>query len=166
VPTLDTSTSSRAILQLILRGADFGYWAASRVARGSVVRFLGVPPELDRTASSAERAAITRVMSSVEPLSQRLGGLRIDSTIQLQPWPLERISVPTLVITSKDDLFNTLPAARFTAEHVPGAKLVVFDSGGHLFVGHRDEVEATVRAFLATAGIVAVLPDASKASLR
>jgi pimeloyl-ACP methyl ester carboxylesterase len=148
LPTLDESASSKAVLQLILRGADFGYWAASRLARGSVVRFLGVPPEVDRNATPQERANITRVMNSVEPLSQRLGGLRVDSAIALQAWPLERIQLPTLVVTSRDDLFNTLPAAEFTANHIPGAKLVVFDSGGHLFVGRREEVQSVIRTFL------------------
>jgi 2-hydroxy-6-oxonona-2,4-dienedioate hydrolase len=157
VPTLDESPSSKAVLALILRGADFGYWAASHAARSSVVRFLGVPPDLERAAPAEVRAAVTRVMNSVEPLSWRLDGLRADSAFRLQPWPLERIAVPTLVMTSKDDLFNTLPAARFTAEHIPGAKLVVFDSGGHLFLGRSNEVKAAVGAFLAAAGIDAAL---------
>jgi 2-hydroxy-6-oxonona-2,4-dienedioate hydrolase len=159
VPTLDEAPSSKAILGVILRGADFGYWAASRVARSAVVRFLGVPPELDRNAPPEARAAVTRVMNSVEPLSWRLDGLRGDSAIRLQPWPLDRISVPTLVVTSKDDLFNTLPAARFTAEHIPGAKLVVFDTGGHLFLGRDDDLKAAVAAFLSSARIDASGPN-------
>jgi hypothetical protein len=39
---------------------------------------------------------------------------------------------------------------RFAPElEIPAAKLVVFDTGGHLFVGRQDEVNAAVAEFLA-----------------
>jgi pimeloyl-ACP methyl ester carboxylesterase len=39
--------------------------------------------------------------------------------------------VPTLVISARDDLFNTLPAAEFAASAIPNAKLIVYETGGH-----------------------------------
>jgi pimeloyl-ACP methyl ester carboxylesterase len=44
--------------------------------------------------------------------------------------PLEGIAVPTLVISARDDLCNTLPAAEFAASTIPNAKLVVYDTAG------------------------------------
>jgi 2-hydroxy-6-oxonona-2,4-dienedioate hydrolase len=79
----------------------------------------------------------------------RVTGIRNDSSIQLQPLPLERIDAPTLVMTARDDLFDTVPAAEYLAEHIPGARLVVFDSGGHLFVGRQTEVKDIIADFLA-----------------
>jgi hypothetical protein len=43
--------------------------------------------------------------------------------------------VPTLVVSARDDLFNTLPGACWTAEHVPNAGLMFLESGGHLLCG-------------------------------
>jgi pimeloyl-ACP methyl ester carboxylesterase len=62
--------------------------------------------------------------------------------------PLQRIAAPTLIVSALDDGFNTAPAARYAAERIPGAKLVLFDTGGHLLVGHGPEVRTMVRAFL------------------
>ena len=70
-------------------------------------------------------------MNSVLPLSSRVRGIEIDGLTPMAPWPLERIAVPTLIISAKDDLYKTLPGARFTAEHIPGAELHVLEVGGH-----------------------------------
>ena len=148
MPGVANSRSNRIVLTAIENGADFAYWAASRVWRSAVVRFLGVLPELDRLASAESRADLTRVMNSLQPLSARMAGLRNDSSNPAPRWPLELIHAPTLVVSLKDDLFNTLPAARFTAERIPNASLVVLETGGHLMVGRREEMTRIVADFL------------------
>jgi pimeloyl-ACP methyl ester carboxylesterase len=85
----------------------------------------------------------------VLPVTPRLLGLKNDARARLASLPLERIAVPTLIIAARDDLFDTLPAAELMADGIPGARLVVLASGGHLLVGRRSEVAALVDAFLA-----------------
>ena len=60
---------------------------------------------------------------------------------------------PTLIISARDDLFKTLPAAEFAASRIPDSKLIAFDTGGHLLVGHDAEVREAVRTFLNRAGL-------------
>jgi hypothetical protein len=48
-------------------------------------------------------------------------------------------------------LFNTLPAAEFAAAAIPNARLVAFDTGGHLLVGRGSQMRALVREFLTKA---------------
>lgn len=145
---VDRSTQSQAILRLVETSADFLFWLATRVARGSVVRFLGVSPEVEANASKEDRARVTEVIKSILPLSARMRGLEVDSSIEISPWPLERIRVPTLIVSAEDDLFRTLPGARFTAEHILGAELHVLRSGGHLMVGQGLQVRKWVQDFL------------------
>jgi pimeloyl-ACP methyl ester carboxylesterase len=85
----------------------------------------------------------------IKPLSRRFPGINIDSDPDRRRPAFENINVPTLVMSSRDDLFNTLPAAEFAAGTIPGAKLVVFDTGGHLLVGRQQEVREVVADFLA-----------------
>ena len=54
---------------------------------------------------------------------------------------LDSIRVPTLSI-SEDDRFYTIAAARHIAAEVPGAKLVTWPTGGHIYVGHDAYVTA------------------------
>lgn len=51
-----------------------------------------------------------------------------------------------------DDLFGTYDGARYTAQHIPGARFVGYPSGGHLWVGHQQDVLNEISAFLKQAG--------------
>ena len=144
----DDSVPSKAVLGLIEASADFLFWLAMRVSRASVVRFFGVPPEIEAKASEGERERVSQLMRSVLPLSSRVPGIEADGRTTMMPWPLERIATPTLIISAEDDLYRTLPGARFTAERIPGAQLHVLPSGGHLMVGQTRAVSALVRKFL------------------
>lgn len=154
----DKSADSQMILRLIETSADFLFWLAMRVARQSVVKFLGVRPELEANASASDRARVSEVMRSILPLSRRVRGIAVDSSTAIEPWPLERIRVPTLVVSAEDDLFCTLPGARFTAEHIAGAELHVLTSGGHLMLGQNGQVRSLVGAFLNRAAKSAKAP--------
>lgn len=51
-------------------------------------------------------------------------------------------------------IFSTLPAAERAAGKIPGARLIVYDNGGHLLVGHERDTRAAVRAFLTDRGLL------------
>lgn len=140
---------NRAMMKLMLAGSDSAYWAAARLARSAVVQFLGVPPAVEAGAPPEERARVDAIIRSILPLSERVRGILVDSAAGIAPWPLERIQAPTLVVSAEDDLFHTLPAARFTAAHIAGAELSVLESGGHLMVGRGEEVRRRVATFIA-----------------
>jgi 2-hydroxy-6-oxonona-2,4-dienedioate hydrolase len=88
------------------------------------------------------------------PASSRRLGMLNDGNTQgssLQ-YPLERIGAPTLLISATDDLYRTLPNARLAARLIPRAKLIEFSTGGHLLLGHADEVWREVAGFLEHSG--------------
>ena len=151
--SIEASRGSKFAFWAVNVGGDFIWWAAETIAPSTLVRFLGVPPQLVAAASPAERDRVMSIVRSVEPLSLRFRGINIDSTPDLHELPLDDITAPTLIISAPDDLFNTLPAAEFAAARIPGAKLVVYDTGGHLLVGRGQEARAAVRTFLADAGL-------------
>lgn len=118
-----------------------------------LIRFIGVPPTLGSAAPEAEKARVHRIVRSIQPLSQRVRGINLDSFPDTKPPRLERITAPTLTLFAKDDLFNTLPAARFAAWRIPNAWLMAFETGGHLLVSDQDDIIAEVAAFLRAAGL-------------
>jgi pimeloyl-ACP methyl ester carboxylesterase len=133
--TIEPSRGNQFAFWAVNAGGDFAWWAAEKIAPSLLVRFLGVAPELLTSASSAEQDRVYAIMRSIEPLSQRFQGINIDSTPDLHELPLDRIAAPTIIVAARDDLFNTLPAAEHAARKIPGAELVVYDTGGHLLVG-------------------------------
>ncbi|WP_324765296.1 alpha/beta hydrolase (plasmid) [Sinorhizobium meliloti] len=149
---VEGSRGSAFAFWLVNTGADFAWWATEKMAPSVLMRFLGVPPEVVEAAAATDRNRVTAIIRSVEPLSQRFPGINIDSAPNLHRLPLDNIAAPTLVVSAQDDLFNTLPAATFAARSIPGAKLVVYDTGGHLLVGRGEKVKKAVSDFLGQTG--------------
>jgi 2-hydroxy-6-oxonona-2,4-dienedioate hydrolase len=149
--SVDASRGSRFTFWLVNHGADFAWWTVEKIAPSLLIRFVGVRPELVATSPKVERDRVANIVRAIEPLSLRLRGINIDSSPNLRELPLGKITAPTLIISARDDGFNTLPAADFAASMIPNAKLIIYDTGGHLLVGHQEAVRTAVRGFLAAA---------------
>ncbi|TJV69760.1 MAG: alpha/beta hydrolase [Mesorhizobium sp.] len=152
--SVDVDPGNRFALWAVNAGGDFAWWAAETIAPSVLIRFLGVRPALVAAAPQAERDRVMSFVRGVEPLSLRFSGINIDSAPELHEQSLADIAAPTLIVSARDDLFNTLPAAEFAAARIPRAQLVVYDTGGHLLVGRTQEVRTAIRTFLARAGLV------------
>ncbi|MGZ6125194.1 MAG: alpha/beta hydrolase [Myxococcales bacterium] len=131
--------------------SDFILWSASRLLRTPMVEsILGTPIEDVRRLPTAEQGKVYAVLDSILPVSLRTKGLMNEGAIAqaLRPLPLERIAAPTLIASVEDDGYKTFAAARYTAEHIPGARFVGYPQGGHLCVGHDKELLSEMVGFL------------------
>lgn len=131
--------------------SDFLYWAGTKLARNILIRtVLGTPVEDFQAASGEEQARALQVMRHILPISQREKGIWNDAAIgdSLTRYELENIHTPTLVINAEDDLYGTYRGARYSAEHIPGARFLGFKTGGHLLLGHWAEAVLELSGFL------------------
>lgn len=148
--SVHSSSETQFMVDTALR-FDFIFWAAMRVARASVMRsLLATPPEVVERASNDEQARVARVMDHILPVSPRRLGLLNDGAIvsSIRRYELEKITTPTLAISAADDLFGTYDSAKYTAGQIPKARFIGYPSGGHLVVGHQQEVIEEISAFL------------------
>ena len=83
-----------------------------------LIRFVGVRPELVAASPKVEQDRVVNTVRAIEPLSLRFPGINVDSSPNLRELPLETIAAPTLIISARDDGFNTSPAADFAATSV------------------------------------------------
>lgn len=135
----------------IALGSDFLFWAGMTLAEDQMIAtLLATDPALFHAASAAEQARVRAILHGILPVSARSRGLRNDGLLAGNPAPmaLERIAAPTLAISVEDDRFGTAAAARHIAASVKGAELRNYPTGGHVWVGHDDEVFAAVATFL------------------
>ena len=136
-------------------GSDFLFWTATKVARPTLIRaILGTPTGDVDKASPEERARVELLLDHIMPVSPRRDGLVNDGAVvsSLPRYDLEKISVPTLAISVENDGYGTYDGARYTAANVPGAKFIGYRTGGHILVGHSQEVVTEIAGFLNSAG--------------
>jgi pimeloyl-ACP methyl ester carboxylesterase len=111
---------------------------------------LGTPPALLDRADPAERARVRVVLDSVLPVSRRRLGLLNDAAVvaTLPRFDLEWLIAPTLIVSARDDLYQTFAGSRYSAKHIPNARFIGYETGGHLLVGHEQETTAEIVRFL------------------
>jgi pimeloyl-ACP methyl ester carboxylesterase len=153
-PAPHPSAFAQFLMDTLLR-SDFAFWAASNVARDTVMKtILATPPADFEKATPDEQQRALEIMRDIEPISQRAQGLKNDAAVApaIPRYELEQISVPTLVISAEDDLFGTFRGGRYTAEQIPGARFIGYPTGGHVLVGHGNDVRSELAQFLAVHG--------------
>ncbi len=134
-------------LMMRVIGSDFLFWSGMHIARDQVIKVvLATPPELLKMASHKEQARVNAMLDNILPVSLRAAGLRSDSSVgkRLGSAPLESVKAPTLIISARDDGYGTFASAEYTANQIAGAKFIGFETGGHTWVGHDDEVMAAI----------------------
>ena len=131
--------------------SDFFFWSAMKLARDRLIAtLLATDPELVKRAPPEERRRVHRILEEILPVSLRWRGMLNDARLAGNPARVDfsALRVPTLVVSVEDDRFGTAATARDIAAAVPGAHLIVYRSGGHIWVGRDAELWRDVRAFL------------------
>lgn len=134
--------------------SDFLFWAATHLARDTLVEsILATPPALVHAASADERKRVESLLTQILPVSARRLGLLNDARIvsTAPRYPLDRVRAPALVVSAKDDGFGTWLAASDAARQLRDVRFVGFEEGGHVWVGHHREVIDEVARFVTRA---------------
>lgn len=131
--------------------SDFLFWIVPRLSLDTVISTIfATPVSVVNSANIEERARIKKMLTNILPISTRRLGLINDAaiTFSLQRYDLEKISTPTLILSVADDLFGTHDGAIYSAAHIPRARLVSYPTGGHLCVGHENDLMSEITTFL------------------
>lgn len=131
--------------------SDWWFWALSRLAPGQMIRtLLATDPALLDAVDPAERKRAETILAQLFPISMKTEGLRSDGFWSGAPAQtrFERIAVPTLILSCEDDLFGTAETARLLAGRIPKAQLLVYPTGGHIWLGHDADVADEITGFL------------------
>jgi 2-hydroxy-6-oxonona-2,4-dienedioate hydrolase len=131
--------------------SDFWFWLASRLAaKQTFSLLLGTDSELLDSVSAGEQQRAELILDDILPPSARARGMLNDMQMAGNPSSvaLESLRLPLLIISAEDDRFGTAETARTIASRVAGARLIIFPSGGHIWLGHARDVTKAIAAFV------------------
>jgi pimeloyl-ACP methyl ester carboxylesterase len=151
MPGSATAVAPPRAARLIYR--DVPMWTLKVLARPVLLRQIGVPEGFPLTAADAR--IVADLIDSFFPVALKTDGVTFDAFVadpDVNNYPLEALTVPTLIVHAKDDPLVSYAAAQRAAHRIPGARLVSMERGGHLFLGDREDVGREVTAFLADHG--------------
>ncbi len=128
---------------------DYLYWPLSKFFRGPLMGVLGASDAVVATLAPAERALVERVIVEMNPAAPRAAGVVLDNTAAMPGPRIAAISAPALIVHARDDLLQLYGNAEFAAATIPGARLLSFDTGGHVVMAvQREAIGAAVRAHI------------------
>jgi pimeloyl-ACP methyl ester carboxylesterase len=134
----------------LVYSADWAFWALKRLMPRAYARMIGIPKGYPRSPKQAE--AVAAGGNLFFPFKPRRDGAVFDgfvSNLVADRFPLEELTVPSLVINARDDTsFAPYRYAVEAAARIPGAKLVSIEGGGHWFMGHDADVREAIGAFV------------------
>lgn len=137
-----------------LLNSDFLFWSALNAAPERLIgTLLATDPGLLSKVTAGERKRAFAILSDMMPIRDRAKGLLNDAQQAGSPSGLDfaRLKVPVLVISARDDRFGTAETARRIAELAPHAELTILADGGHIWLGHDEEVAQRMHAFISDA---------------
>ena len=95
---------------------------------------------------------VDQMAESIFPMAPRPAGGAFDALVSnpdVNDYPLEAITVPTLLLHAQDDPLTSYAAVERAAGQIPGPRFVSLGSDGHLLLGQDDVVGQGLSAFLA-----------------
>jgi pimeloyl-ACP methyl ester carboxylesterase len=128
---------------------QFVMWALRTFAPSTMTRMVAaVPKEFVMTSEDARY--VNEFIDSLFPVGT--DGFIFDafvSNADVNSYNLEAISVPTLIVHTRDDQLASHEASRRAAERIPGARFVSLESGGHLMLGQLKKGRDALARFFA-----------------
>jgi pimeloyl-ACP methyl ester carboxylesterase len=130
--------------------SDLLMWLAKTLAGPALFRLVaGIPKNYPLT--QQDQTQVRELIDSIFPVRDRSTGIIFDAyrgNPDVDTYPLETITVPTLIVHSRDDTLASFGPAESAAARIPHARLLAHDSGGHLQLGRANETQDAVQAFL------------------
>ena len=146
---VDMALPPRGVLNVIFH-SDLAWWLMSSFLPGQTQYLVGVPTGF--TLTPAMQADVYATLRSVSPISRRGDGMMFDTFVGNpdinRGYPLAQVAAPALVVSAMDDPMALHANARALAEQMPGARLLAIPDGGHMMLGHTEEVRAAVVEFI------------------
>lgn len=129
---------------------DYLFWCIYKLSPATVNNLFGASKELTAQINQEEPEFVDAVSRTFLPVSRRYAGWLNDSNniSQLTDMNLESIDVPTLVISAKDDNLAPHSWSEYLSGRIHGSRLVAFETGGHVLLGHTDDAKELCRDFI------------------
>lgn len=95
-----------------------------------------------------------RTIEGMLPVDQRRSGVLLDATVSnpdmarnFDDYPIEDLTVPTLILHAKDDKLVNFSDMERAAKRFPEATFIAFENGGHLMTGHEAQIDQALDNF-------------------
>lgn len=137
----------------IFFGSNFIYWLLTTFFI-KIIMSMFVSAALKKQLTKQQYDHVKDVFRSSLPINLRTKGILNDGYVSNPDinagYPFHEIRVPTLIIHAMDDPVAKFRGAQELAQQIPKSTFMPFETGGHLTLGHEDEIKKVIADFIST----------------
>lgn len=150
VPSKET-LPPKTVMRLLF-GSNYLYWKIASTFNKKMLSIF-IPKNVKSQLSDATIKEITNnILLAGLPVDQRTSGFINDMYISNpdinNEYPFDKVKARTLIIHAVDDPASPYEGAEEISKEIPNAKLLSFDTGGHLLIGHEKEIRQEIHNFI------------------
>ena len=152
VPISATTTKVSSPPDIVFK-SDFIYWLTTKIAGKSLMKMF-VPSAIITKMNKSEIETVkNNIFAASFPISRRSEGVIFDNkistpSIEAKSFEFERIKLPTLIVHAVDDPAPPYEGAKKISGIIPDVGLFSIPDGGHLLLGHEEEVKNAISKFI------------------
>ena len=133
--------------------SNFIYWLTTKIAGKSLMKMFVPSTIIAKMEKSEIETVKNNIFASSFPISRRSEGVIFDNkistpSIETTSFEFERIKSLTLIVHAVDDPAPPYEGAKEISGRIPVADLFSIQDGGHLLIGHEDEVKKEISKFI------------------
>lgn len=127
------------------------YWVVRKFLRNRLMQLMGASDNVIADLTTEQRTLVNRLIDYMAPVVPRYEGVAFDNKATMPNERVAAIRAPTLIVHAMDDGLQLFHNAEYAATHIPGARLVPFNRGGHVLLAvEQSAIQAEVRRFILT----------------
>ena len=131
-----------------IQKSDYAYWVFTKAFETQLLSLFGIPSENYKQFTPEQKELAKEMLDGMHPMSLRYSGTITDGLIIKDFIIPTNITVPTLIIHSKNDGLVSYAHAENSNAHIKGSRLIIFDKGGHGALSEIVEARKQIEAFL------------------
>lgn len=132
--------------------ADYLFWWMVNHQEKALLESFGVTDNVQKTMDKSEIELIKKFLELMQPMKLRVEGIynEREQLKELNPkmYDLSKILSKTLIIHAQDDTLQQYDYALHSAKHIPNSTLISYETGGHMLIGHHEEVHIIYMKFI------------------
>ncbi len=133
-------------------GSDFMYWSTVRLFDTMLFKMFFDKKTLSQISKEDKAKLRDKILMPGLPISERNEGVLYDMytsnpSLNSEKLRYEDIKLPTLIIHASDDPGIPIESARKVATKLKNVTFKSFDKGGHIFIGHEEEIKKIIYKF-------------------
>jgi pimeloyl-ACP methyl ester carboxylesterase len=133
----------------LIQQSDYVYWVFTELLQSTILELMGIPPSIYKNYTPEQKELAQAMLDDMHPMSLRYAGTFNDN-VMIQNYDLtkSKISVPTLIVHSKDDALVGNHHANYTHKNIRQSELVLFEDGGHAMLSKIYDIRKLTRDFI------------------